>query len=330
MVAPKPKKHHFVPQFYLREFYDEQKRLHVFDRVAKRYREYSSTKGIAYEVGYYFIETADEQESTQIEEALGVFESKARPVMQKLVARNDIEQEERVALAAYIALQSQRVPHTEKRIREASEKMHLAITKEYARRQLIGKNIPDKMTATSPFSTPEEIDAYIIKAIDEGRIKVATSKNNVIKLMMESAAQLEVGFFNNDWIVLHAPKDALFITSDNPVANIGKGWLSENSLKLFPINPRAALLIGNSGKPSIYHKKASREDVRRINDAVAERSDRYIIANSEKLLKSIVHRTKVDTYLTESRADVQLIRNPTDSNSTLFILDSIGPDMSDL
>ena len=323
----KPTKHHYVPQFYLRGFYDSTDRLHVYDRLKQRYSKPLTSKSIAFEAGYYFIENDSSKESADIEYLLGTFETKAQPVIAKLIQGIDITRDERIAMAAFVALQSQRVPHVEKRLRESSHKAGLALMKESAKRGYFSSLIKGKYSnGSTPFPNPEEIDAYMIKAIDEGRITQTLPKNNVIRFMLEAAAKLEVGYFNNDWIIVEAPSGSAFITSDNPVANIGKGFLGPDSIRVFPINKNVSLVIGNSGTPTQYRRRASKREVKGINDAIAERSDRYIIGSNEQLLRSVVNRTKTITTSNEPRAEVSVFQNPDNPNSTFFRLDHTGPD----
>lgn len=326
----KPRKHHFVPQFYLRGFYDDQNKLHVFDRQHKWYKAYDSSKGIAYQVGYYFVETDEDQESVQIEDMLSKFETKAQPVLEKLAREENITRDERVDAAAFIALQSQRVPHIEKRIREATEKMYIALAKESAKRGFFGRQaVEHGAFRNGLFTKPEEIDAEVIRTIEEGRLKFTEHKNNVIDLMMKSAADLQVGFFNSSWVILHAPRGASFISSDNPVANTGGGALTEESVKVFPLNPRSALMIGpTGGKPSNGHKDISTEHVKKINNMIAEQSDRYVIGHNQALIKRVVKRTKVDEYQIETRAEVKFVEKPGNPDEGLFIIEAIGPDVA--
>jgi len=116
-----PRRHHFVPAFYLRRFCAGDGRLHAFDKpTGREFR--ASVEAVANSIGYYDLspEVAEALgfERTAMEAALARHEasvsSRMRLLLEECAAGNPtpVDEETRGAMAAFLATQIVRVPTT--------------------------------------------------------------------------------------------------------------------------------------------------------------------------------------------------------------------------
>lgn len=110
-----PKRHHYLPQFHLRRFGfgDGNGLIYRFDKTDGSIAR-TTVKGSAFEVNYYTLTTPDGSRDTGLEAALSRVESNAAPAIARLLeltpGRQAISEDDRVAIALYLALLHGRVP----------------------------------------------------------------------------------------------------------------------------------------------------------------------------------------------------------------------------
>lgn len=80
----KAKKHHYISQFFLKNFSSDGKSLWVFDRYKKEYR-FQSIKEIAHENKFYSYTSKDGEEN--LESVLSQVEGIAKPILQKIIKK---------------------------------------------------------------------------------------------------------------------------------------------------------------------------------------------------------------------------------------------------
>jgi hypothetical protein len=90
LVTNQPRKHHYVPKFYLAGFTASGSKddyLYVLDQtVPKKFR--SKPSELAHQRDFYVIETDDEQERIAIEKLFGEIEDMAAPVIKQITINN--------------------------------------------------------------------------------------------------------------------------------------------------------------------------------------------------------------------------------------------------
>ena len=83
----KPVKHHFVPEFLLRQFTDSENKLHIFDKRRLRSGVYSSApKGAFHKRNLNSFVLKDGLKNTDLETWYADLEAKVSPVISKLIA----------------------------------------------------------------------------------------------------------------------------------------------------------------------------------------------------------------------------------------------------
>lgn len=238
-MAEEPKLHHYVPQFYLKNFADVNGGFWVWDKVSRKvYR--TTTNRVAAQTNFYrvpeFIGSKD-VDPLFLEKGLAKMEGEAAAIFRRWVsgleslARSDkweIAKDDRWAIAMFLSVQFLRT----------AEQRDILIA--YAEQHGGYK---------SPISEEEKtnLHAYML-CRDDG-------------LMQDLAARI----FESIWVYARNDSSTPLWTSDNPVAIKtgdsrmwlkGPGILAEGSYVVFPLTPRLVLYC----KEPNYWAKARKFD----------------------------------------------------------------------
>jgi hypothetical protein len=119
-MTTKPKRHHFLPEFYLTGF-TRDNYLWLYDRKKDEYRRQHphNTAVIGH---YYTVENPRGEKDYSIEGFLSQIEGKAKSAIVKLDTGLGIAREERLDLAFFITLQLTRTPKFEREIERTADR----------------------------------------------------------------------------------------------------------------------------------------------------------------------------------------------------------------
>lgn len=300
-----PKRHHYVPQFYLKNFADESERVWVYDRATKEYR-HQKTDQVAVIGHYYRIEKKDGTLSAEIERYLAdEVEGPAATAMSKLERGEGITERERSDIAVFVALQMTRVPDFEKRVMEMQEKKYRKINKMlFPTLEETKRKIEESMDELKTMGATDVDAQQMYEFIHKDEYGIEIPRQNNIRMMLEMASRAAPHFLHMDWLLMRAAKGGAFITSDNPftiippqdhAANsfLGVGLLTPGAKKGIPISPRATLFMLDPGV-RYGENTAPRDKLRIFNSYFTQTSDRFIFARDEAHLRSVVERSRVD------------------------------------
>ncbi|MNW37785.1 hypothetical protein D3C74_148370 [compost metagenome] len=284
------RKHHFLPQFYLSGFTNEDVKnntLWVLDQTTGTQWS-SKPRNIAYRNDFYRIDVPD-SEPDGFEKALAQFEAMAAPVIKNLIQSQTLpEGDDYVILINFIALMACRVPSRREVFDEAmSDVMHIWL-------QMI-------------FQSPEHYESYRLKMIesgrksenpktyeemkqfvnDESRYTISFHNHTHLNNMMTSLNTIIPLFLDRKWSVLLADEQTgYFICSDSPV-NLhwtkpqetiwGPGFGLRETDVTVPLN-KNILLLGRFEEelPTQY---LSRETIAIMNSYTAIDSQRYVYSS---------------------------------------------------
>lgn len=303
MVDNKPREHHYVPQGYLRGFTETKNVLFVVNKKYNTSRK-TSPKGVGYIKDYYTVDTIDEKDSVEVESNLGKIEAKCIPLLDKLIAANDLPNTEWADIAIYIALQYGRTPH----MRSLMDKAATVLVNNYIKETLADAlNDPQKYAELKNGVTRQNSDASPIpsrkklaemvlgpRIIEEFNLDNGTYVQSIFRIAWEIADSL----LQKHWTVLHATQGSCFVTSDNPMTLSIRRQLQPHEtlaillpgvIRHFPLNSKACLVITDEvTRRGISHQTISRNEVRKINKLSYDKSLKYVISGNEKLLKSLM------------------------------------------
>lgn len=309
-MAKPSKRHHYLPQFYLRRFTGEDGFLSLFDRETKTFRK-QMPLNTALEMDFHTVVNKQGVKTDRIEQILSELESGAKDVIQRLDERQTgwKNQEERAAFALFIALFYTRTP--------AFDKEQMAFT-EHLYRAMNRANHPSLEVTAQGFKEYEQATGedmsdinpeQVFQMIRDDKYEVEVPRTHIIRLMSDTALHLAEVLMTLNWTFVQAPRDLPFITSDAPfmiAPPLGEsdrsayGVLTPGAASTIPLSPSTCIVIeGEGGKDRYGH--IQKDAARRINENVAMNSDRFIIARNQPYLERLVKRTRVGHYRWTSR-----------------------------
>lgn len=300
-----PKRHHYLPEFYLAGFTTEGGRTSnftVFDRDESVFRQ-QTPKNTATSRYYYAVE--DETtgaKSMEIEEFLSSVESEAAPVIRKLERHGAPTDHDREVLALFCALLHTRVPQFDRSMQELINGAFRALAHRDA------TNVEDvriqheefeARTGTPMGMSPEE-DFELLK---DDRYTIVEPRRNVIKMMLQLSGDLAEVFLNMRWAIAYTPPRKSLIVTDVPLLLIPPaerrspqrsfGIATPGVHKMIPLTRTMALFIGDVG-PGFDFLGLTQAEVRENNLALASRCERFVIGCDEALVRSVIRRAQLE------------------------------------
>lgn len=262
-----PKKHHYLPQFYLENFkIDNDNKIPQINVIIKNKRPFdtfvSAIKDTGCETDYHTLEINDtEKDRSTVESNLSKVETIHASLVKKIITKKKIDSDDKEELIKFLLLMRMRVPTNKKHI-EGLLKSCVKTT----------YNILDKCGKLPP--KPKILQDIIDKGINP--IKISISNWKLVQEMFRHAQ-------NEDLIKVHKKlnmtlceicDDEFFITSDVPVSiyypkhdgTYGTPILSAKTELFLPISNKFGILFTNhqnAPEHIILSKKQTNEFNRR-------------------------------------------------------------------
>jgi Protein of unknown function (DUF4238) len=252
-----PRRHHLLPQFYMRAFADERGQLRAVPRIGENGPQTAYTaspENILVERDFYAI-TDDEGERRQIvEEAFARLEGNASDSLRLLLDGGLVlDAEQRAAWSELMAVQVTRGRQFRDSFKEFSGRLGkqlLAVTAanapdEYFER--MNSELEESGEASLP-SVPPELRQSLISG--DG-FDVVPTQEHLVEMSLAAVGELTNIFFRMSWKLLRFERDCL-LTSDHPVSYwrepsyadpfFGIGPITAREVRI-PLSPRAALVL---------------------------------------------------------------------------------------
>ncbi|MEH6462251.1 DUF4238 domain-containing protein [Chitinimonas sp. JJ19] len=292
-----PKRHHFLPQFYL-EGFTQGGLVAVYDRELNEFRSQQpiNTGVIGH---FYTVQDADGRRRYEIEAMLSDFESKATPIVEKLADGKQIDDDERANLAIFVALAAMRTPDVIDSLKLFKEAHVLDTAK---RLYTDVEDVAADMRQNPEYAglsdeTILEDARFMVDMAQNGGCKVEVDHTWAVKMAIDLAFKVAPLLAGRDWMVFIRECDKKsFITTDAPVvltsegtsadSFYGIGYGSADAIVLFPLTESSMLVMcGNGG--NLKWIAANADTVRQLNLTVASRCQRFIVGRDESLLRSL-------------------------------------------
>jgi hypothetical protein len=283
------RRHHFVPQCYLKNFAVPRKKgapeIVVFDRIGhKSYRQ--GINNVAFERDFNRVDV-EGVDIDAFEKAMSKFETDLEPVLQRIIQAESLEnQDDRATLLAFIGLLVMRNPRLRENIRGFHERVSKIIMDLSLATPQRWNHQVEAAKAAGYMRPDTDADYARMKAfIDGGRYKIKVSNNWQMTLEMGTFGRVVPLLFERRWVLIRAATDcAGFITSDHPVcltwsepkgrAPIGLGLRGTEIL--FPISPR--LSVVGAFELEEGHADATPLMVAEMNGTIALFAERQVYA----------------------------------------------------
>jgi len=299
----RPKRHHYLPQFYL-EGFTRDGLLWVYDRKTKTTRKQTPVN-TAVESDFYTYVDLKGNESAEIEKLFARLEGYTKPVIDLLTNRQEVSVEQRGLVAGFIGTLYIRTPG----FRRMSDGM-----REQMMRRVMRLSLPDVDTAATRLPQMRTGGPNVEGWTPAQALEVAQNPDDYgidfplnvsLHTMLTLLPQLAPLLWDLKWTIMHAPQNKSFVTSDVPFLLFspsghkpgfpGVGLMTPGAVKVVPLNQRACLVMGDlsPGSP-IKHVDAESEWVRNVNLTATKNCERFVIGPVSTLVASLVRATAVD------------------------------------
>lgn len=296
-----PKRHHYLPQFYLK-YFSKEDLLWIYDREQNVFRQ-QTAMNTAVKKHYYAIEQEDGEKNLELEKHFSEIEGKAKLIIDKLISKQQISDEEKIILSVFLAYMNFRVPDFEKSVNKLHEHiLRKANALMFANEERAQQTIDQYKADTGDDS--EMNAAELVEFQKSGKYEIEIHRNASLEMMVGITGEIAKYFSLMDWGVYHAKNETSFITTDHPfmiappsdyTPNFyGYGVLTPGTKKVFSLSPQACLVLHDRGD-KIVHLPMNKRDVRQINLMLTSRADRFVIARDEAHIRNLVKTTKLES-----------------------------------
>lgn len=257
---------------------------------------------------FYTMEDAQGRRRFELEQLLSEYEGKAKPVIDKLAAREPIDAEQRTDLAIFIALGAMRTPDVVDSLKAFNAGMVAdAMKSMFANVDDVAARLRDRPDSADKFDEAVVAEAKLmVEMAQNGSVQVKTKHQWAVGQAIRLGLEIAPIFAGRDWVVLHRDNEKKsFITTDAPVLLTtvaprlnnfwaGVGYGNADALVFFPLKDSCLLAMsGNEG--DMRHDEVGTEQVRRLNLALAARCRRFVVGRDEALVRSLARTTGLAT-----------------------------------
>lgn len=244
------------------------------------------------------MEKEDDTRDFGIEESFSHIESETATVINKIEAREPIDEKDRGVLGLFVAAQMMRGPEFEEDVDKMMEgPLRLAAQMSFATPERARQSLEqfEKDTGKPLGASAEEMTEYLKR--DDYQLKF--HRNESLRVMANLVGDTAKRFVRMDWRFFHAPADRTFITTDSPFVVMapdnwgdmppwyGFGYGTLGTRKLMPLSDKVCLVMFDPGTAA-EHGDLTEAGVRTINTHLATEAYRMVIAREEALLRSLV------------------------------------------
>lgn len=257
--------HHYVPQTYLRGFFDPRE-LARRQRVLWKYLPgqrpmLKGTKKIGQQTDFYDLPELPPDEN-DIEKMLAEIESNVAPYLAALRKGKLPRNQARVSLALYVALQWTRTPWFRDLAAKSVISLQLAGLQNMLERPGAVEQLVEELQRNTRIAPPdlESLKAYMARVAKGEEAVIQRNKAWSVKVMLEHAEHLGRIFIRMRWKLLEAQPGSIFITSNNPMIIVDpaaaaltpEGFkFSEGTEFYLPISPQFTLLGDRKPGPDL-------------------------------------------------------------------------------
>lgn len=280
-MANQPRKHHYVPQFYLAGFTKNDSKdgaLYVLDKTLRRPWK-STPRGSAHKRDFHAIDAGAAGDPMVVEKLLGEqFEGKWSAVLSSVVEKKALpEDEESFAhLMLFVAFMAVRVPSIRGILSNAVDRLSKAELQATLATEAGRAHFRTTLAEGGHTMNDDEFDK-LVRFGQSGDYDVDFEQTWHVQQMVSMAATLAPLLSLRKWCLWIAEEDAPdLICSDRPVAPtwaspmpglISPAFGTPNTIVSVPLNRRIALV--SMIEKELPHKRLDRQGVAEVNSMTA-------------------------------------------------------------
>lgn len=295
------KKQHFVPQFYLRLFKNENNLIQILDVINNRLTLPKPTSGVGYEKYFYAAETGVPDEiSQQIEKWLQSYEDiiarELPQIINKIKNYQPVNDDDKYILSSLICMLWLRSPKMRAHLNKMDEDVTKQMMRFYAPQRV------DQLINERGEEMTEERRLKLVKTLEDGSYKLKLNNAQHLQFMTRSFGFDGPGFinmfYNQKWKIYLAKGKNRFITIDSPVVEwwppqdtfYGASFLERN--KYFALTPEIFIELtypmGSTKvkRETIFENRDN--DVFQLNMLLMAHSHKYAYSHDNKILERLI------------------------------------------
>ncbi len=306
----KNKRQHTVQRAYLHKWTIDGK-VQVFD-LEKDLLHEGDPASLFRENYIYNWPDFDDDRKYMIDDLITAIENEGLPVIEKLID-GSMTREDKMKLSNYITIQTLRTPRT----KEMMHEIFVEGAKKHMIEQLKDPESVKEFAANSnkdvaKFLTDLAVDPErkVAELFDE---KFQLKLNNIREIWLQTSMHLLQDLsqrnYNADWFLFKAGRNHSFITSDNPVVTMSSVRKLEGATSqdvnhtevTFPLTPKHMLLIRKNSAQNKHTNSLGVSEIfedgdsmREFNWRTASHADRYLISQSDRLVKKVAELSSAD------------------------------------
>lgn len=300
------KNQHFVPQFYLRKFVNQNNEVQVLDRDLMKITNPRGTRKICFEEFFYGVETGKfDAISQEIENNFDGIENyiskNLEPIVDKILNGKQIGHSEKWVIALLMSMLWIRGPEMRSHIQNIQQQVaKLAITQEFS--IFPNKRFDQYDKETGKTTSPEMREKLKEVFVNQ---EYEIQFNNALHLEnLNDISRYAHMFCFQHWTVFISKLQKKFVTTDNPVAirfpkrkGLLQGGTFLERAHYFPLTPDIFILATESDilppNPDIRLKrktlyKGTESQVLDLNVAMVRQATKYVYANDRQDLEDLL------------------------------------------
>jgi hypothetical protein len=296
-------RHHFIPRFYLEGFIDptNEPYLWIYDKESDEIRKASTRDAGLRSHFYSYPKKGGTRDSDSFEKAVSSIESQAAPLFQKIIRREQLNNDERSVMSFFRALTITRVPSFREKLHQHAAEVMRVVARKFVLNEEIQKSVQAEFEGKGESASINNIKEAA-RLMREGKMDVEVLPHYSLPHILELAMELAPLIHQMNWIYIVAHGSYRFATSDNPVVYVdpkhdpespmGVGLGNQNIEVSFPISRDLALLAGWKELGREYQKGTDAR-VRNINYRTIANAERFVYASERNGgLAKLVRRHK--------------------------------------
>lgn len=265
-----PKHHHYVPQFYLRQFSPNNDKISVFLKERSVSLNSQSTSRFGGINHLYKVDTLGSSDKLIYESNFSKLEGRAKPVIDGLENKNELSWEDASDLAFFVATLAERGPY------------NINFT-----RALLKAGIESAKHGIQRNDAPVPVELYELLGDIE---KPEEIQSHLMLMMLQQAMYLTQIVIDKGWHFFHSA-DHHFITSDRPVSfysyseNLSNREHADTDV-IVPLTKNICLLATAHLDDLPLHIDANLEIVNTLNEISFSNAKKFVFGDSSATLEN--------------------------------------------
>lgn len=305
----KQQKHHFIPQFLLRNFkIGENNLIYEYERGKEKATLKSIPKEAAFENDYYTTTDKQKQKSNFVEREIfsELLETTAPNIINKLKICNNIELTslEESILASFVAFQYTRVPAFREKIKNFI--IYLILVRGYKIDDLKNKEFIEKIIVRNELSISSD-ELIVFRKINNATVRYDISgiKNHLIGISLMIGNYIAEDVFRKNVHLIEVSEPDHFFLADQPVSIID---LRKESLEwpvAWDLKPKQIIIsMPISSQRCIFYTDRVRKDgcIETGGKELVEGIKASLILNADKYLYSAIDLDSVQSQFNKTRS----------------------------